>query len=85
MDGDQLMGKMKQLKGEIKQHRSKITDDDLTKIESKRDYFEGKIQERYGKTKDGPKEELDQFFIKHQSRNNIYKKYLNSTFFLSCI
>lgn len=68
MNEDQFKGKIKQLKGEIKKQWSKITDDDLVKIEGKRDIFEGKIQERYGKNKEEAKKELDQFFKKHPTK-----------------
>ncbi len=37
----------------------KLTDDDLTVINGRREQLEGKIQERYGYGKDQAKKELD--------------------------
>ena len=45
-------GSWKQVKGQVKEKWGKLTDDDLTTINGKRDQLEGKIQERYGLAKD---------------------------------
>jgi uncharacterized protein YjbJ (UPF0337 family) len=37
----------------------KLTDDDLTQINGKREQFEGKIQERYGIAKDQVRKDVD--------------------------
>ena len=37
----------------------KLTDDDLTAINGRRDQLEGKIQERYGVAKDQAKKQID--------------------------
>jgi uncharacterized protein YjbJ (UPF0337 family) len=37
----------------------KLTDDDLTQINGKREQFEGKIQERYGLAKDKVRTDVD--------------------------
>jgi uncharacterized protein YjbJ (UPF0337 family) len=52
MNADQLKGKWKQFKGELKQQYGKFTDDDLQQIEGNYDKFAGKVQERYGDKKD---------------------------------
>jgi uncharacterized protein YjbJ (UPF0337 family) len=52
MNSDQLEGKWKQLKGTVKQKWGKLTDDDLDVIAGKREELEGKIQERYGITRE---------------------------------
>ena len=56
-----LAGKWSQLKGDIKRKWGKITDDELNQIEGHKDKLIGKIQERYGHTKEKAKEEVDQF------------------------
>ena len=52
MNWEQIEGKWMQLKGEAKQKWGKLTDDDLDFIAGKRDQLLGKLQERYGISKD---------------------------------
>jgi len=52
MNWDEIKGDWKQAKGKVKQQWGKLTDDDLTRAEGKRDELVGKIQERYGIAKD---------------------------------
>ena len=48
MDWDRIEGNWKQMTGKIKETWGQLTDDDLTKINGKRDQLEGKIQEVTG-------------------------------------
>ena len=48
MDWNRVEGNWKQVKGQVKEKWGKLTDDDLTQINGRRDQLEGKIQERYG-------------------------------------
>ena len=59
MNWDQVEGKWKQFKGQVKEQWGKLTDDDLDVAAGKRDKLAGKIQERYGYGKDQVKKELD--------------------------
>jgi len=59
MNEDILSGKWKQVRGKAKEWWGKLTDDDLDKIQGKRDLLVGKIQERYGHTKDKAEQEVD--------------------------
>lgn len=52
MNSETFKGQWKQLKGALKQQWGKFTDDDLLQIEGDYDKFVGKVQERYGDTKD---------------------------------
>lgn len=52
MTWDQIAGNWKQFKGEIKTQWGKLTDDDLALAEGHRDKLVGRLQERYGYTKD---------------------------------
>ncbi len=52
MNRDQIEGNWKQLQGKAKQQWGKLTDDDLRKVEGKRDALVGRIQERYGVAKE---------------------------------
>lgn len=59
MNWDQVEGKWKQAKGTVKERWGKLTDDDLDVIAGKRDQLVGKIQERYGVTKEAAQKEVD--------------------------
>ena len=65
MNADQVEGKWKQLKGTIKTKWGKLTDDDLTVIGGKKDVLVGKIQERYGITKEEAQKQADEFHKAH--------------------
>ena len=58
---DIIKGKWKQLNGRIKQQWGKLTDDDLTVLEGSREYLAGKVQERYGVTKDIAEQQVKDF------------------------
>ncbi|WP_232068601.1 CsbD family protein [Nitrospira sp. KM1] len=64
---DQLTGKWKQFKGELKKKWGAFTDDDLLEIEGSSDKLEGKIQERYGDRREEVKDWVDQWFDSHAS------------------
>jgi len=61
MNSDQLEGKWKQLKGSVKQQWGKLTDDDLTSINGKKDVLVGKLQECYGYAKEDAQARCDQW------------------------
>ena len=58
MNKDEVGGNWKQFKGKMKEQWGKLTDDDMTVIEGKRDQLVGKIQERYGYEKDQAENEV---------------------------
>jgi uncharacterized protein YjbJ (UPF0337 family) len=61
MNWDQLQGKWKQSKGQIREKWGKLTDDDLDVIAGQRDQLVGRIQERYGIAKEVAQEQADAF------------------------
>jgi uncharacterized protein YjbJ (UPF0337 family) len=61
MNKDQLAGKWKDLKGQVKEKWGKLTNDDLTAIEGKAEQLSGKLQERYGYAKEQAEKEIDEF------------------------
>lgn len=61
MNSDVIKGKWKQLNGSIKQRWGKLTDDDLDVAEGHSEYLAGKLQERYGWTKEKAQDELRDF------------------------
>lgn len=67
---DQLQGKWKQFKGELKQKWGEFTDDDLLVIEGSVDKLEGKIQERYGERREDVKRWVDEWFDTHGTQRD---------------
>tara|TARA_R110002051_G_scaffold1008_1_gene4872 strand:+ start:5583 stop:5780 length:198 start_codon:yes stop_codon:yes gene_type:complete len=65
MNWDQVEGKWKQMTGNLKAKWGDLTDDDLTEVAGDRQALEGKIQAKYGKSKEQAKEEVDQFLNDH--------------------
>ncbi|BCA41704.1 uncharacterized UPF0337 family protein [Kluyvera ascorbata ATCC 33433] len=68
MNKDEVGGNWKQVKGKVKEQWGKLTDDDMTVIEGKRDQLVGKIQERYGYAKDQAEKEVDSWDKRHNHR-----------------
>ena len=62
MDWNRVEGSWKQLEGKVKGKWGKLTADDLTAINDRREQLEGKIQERYGLAKDQARQEIDDWF-----------------------
>ena len=60
MNWDQVAGNWKQFKGAVREKWGKLTDDDLDVVAGKRDQLLGKIQERYGITKEAAEKEFKQ-------------------------
>jgi len=67
---DQLQGKWKQFKGELKQQWGEFTDDDLLAIEGSVDKLEGKIRERYGDRREDVKRWVDEWFDTHGTQRD---------------
>jgi uncharacterized protein YjbJ (UPF0337 family) len=61
MNWDLIEGKWKQSMGKVKVKWGKLTDDDVTAVNGKRELLVGKIQERYGLAKDAAEKQVDEF------------------------
>ena len=61
MNRDRAEGNWKQLKGKIKEQWGELTDDDLLSINGSRERLMGKLQERYGKSREVLERELKEF------------------------
>jgi uncharacterized protein YjbJ (UPF0337 family) len=61
MNWDRIEGNWKQFKGQIKEQWGRFTDDELDVVAGKRDQFLGKLQEKYGITKDEAERQLLDF------------------------
>ena len=59
MNKDQFAGNWKELKGKVKEKWGKLTDDDLARVEGKRDQLLGLLQQKYGYYKDQAEKELE--------------------------
>lgn len=58
MNKDEFAGQWKNIKGKVKEKWGELTDDDLTRINGKRDQLLGFIQKRYGYEKEKAEQEL---------------------------
>ena len=61
MNKDILEGKWEQLKGKAKEKWGDLTNDDWAVVQCKRDQLAGRIQERYGRTKEEAEKEVDEW------------------------
>lgn len=61
MNWDIIEGNWKQVKGKAKMKWGELTDDDLDIAAGKKDQLAGRIQERYGKTKEEAEREVDEW------------------------
>ncbi|MCM7621983.1 CsbD family protein [Enterobacter vonholyi] len=68
MNKDEIGGNWKQFKGKAKEKWGKLTDDDMTVIEGKRDQLVGKIQERYGYAKEQAENEVKDWETRNDYR-----------------
>ena len=59
MNWDRIEGNWKEFMGKAKQQCGKLTDDDLTYINGRRDELSGRLQRYYGYGKDQADREID--------------------------
>ena len=71
MNNDQWQGKWKQVKGSIKEHWGKLTDDDLDVIAGQRDQLAGRIQERYGIAKEQARKQVEDWMRMQESHGGV--------------
>ena len=66
MNEHTLKGDWTQMKGTVKQKCADLTDDDLLHIEGSRDKLVGKVQERYGHSKEDAEREVDAWRVENK-------------------
>ncbi len=67
MNWDQVEGNWKQMMGAVKEKWGKLTDDDLTAAKGQAEALTGRLQERYGMTKEEAKKQMDEFIKAHKA------------------
>ncbi|HKR36550.1 MAG TPA: CsbD family protein [Steroidobacteraceae bacterium] len=66
MNRDIAKGNFTQLKGKIKEQWGKLTDDEIDELEGKSEILAGKLQERYGLSREDAERQAKEF----QDRND---------------
>ena len=61
MNWDRIEGHWKQFRGRAKERWGRLTDDELDMIKGRRDELVGKIQEKYGLTRDEVERDVNRF------------------------
>jgi uncharacterized protein YjbJ (UPF0337 family) len=61
MNWDQIEGNWKQFKGKAREKWGQFTDDDFDMLNGKREQLVGRIQERYGITRDEASRQADEW------------------------
>ena len=59
MNWDEIKGNWNQLKGNVRSKWGELTDDEVAEVKGDRDVLIGKIQERYGITKEEAERQVD--------------------------
>lgn len=62
---DTIRGKWHQLAGKAKVQWSKLTDDELLRVEGNAEQLAGLVQERYGRTREQARKEVEDFLDRH--------------------
>ena len=61
MNKDTVQGKAREMKGKIKQKWGQLTDDELVEIEGNAEILAGKLQGRYGVTREEAERQVKDF------------------------
>ncbi|KQB11839.1 CsbD family protein [Rhodobacter capsulatus] len=64
MNTDIIEGKWKEIKGAVRAKWGDLTDDEIEEIAGERERLEGLVQQKYGRTKEAAKKEVDEFLSK---------------------
>jgi uncharacterized protein YjbJ (UPF0337 family) len=64
MNQETLKGEWMQLKGRVRREWGKLTNDDIAAIQGDREVLLGRLQERYGHTREEVEHEFDDWFVR---------------------
>jgi uncharacterized protein YjbJ (UPF0337 family) len=67
MNEQYAKGKWKEIKGKVKEQWGELTDDEIDRIEGKRDQLLGIIQQRYGMAREDAERDIERW----ETRNRI--------------
>lgn len=70
INADVIEGKWMEIRGKIKQRWGKLTDNDLDRINGKREELSGLLQQKYGYAKAQVDREVDQFIASLNNNKN---------------
>jgi len=71
MNWDRIEGNWKQLHGQVREQWGKLTDDHLHVLAGRRDGLAGKIQERYGISRDESRQQLAGLHKRMKEMNHV--------------
>jgi uncharacterized protein YjbJ (UPF0337 family) len=69
MNTDILEGNWKQLRGHVKEMWGRLTDDELDQIAGRREVLEGKLQEKYGYTRQEAEDAINEFLDRVEEKS----------------
>jgi uncharacterized protein YjbJ (UPF0337 family) len=72
MNKDILEGNWKQLRGKVKEWWGQLTDDEIDQIEGRRDILSGKLQERYGYSREEAEDAIQEFLDNTKIEDDVY-------------
>ena len=65
MNKDIFAGKWHQLKGKVKEEWGDLTDDEVNQVNGQAEQLAGRLQEKYGWSKDEAERKVDDFIRRH--------------------
>lgn len=65
MNWDQVQGNWRQFSGEVRKQWGKLTDDEVDEVGGSREKLLGKLQERYGQSREQAERDLDAWLARH--------------------
>jgi uncharacterized protein YjbJ (UPF0337 family) len=68
MNRDTLKGQWMQLKGKVREQWGQLTDDDFDQIQGNVEMLVGKLQERYGRSREQAEQDLDRWLEQQEMR-----------------
>ncbi len=61
MNDDEMQGKLKRAKGRVQSKWGELTGDEVERMEGDREELIGKVQEKYGYSREKAEQEVDEF------------------------
>jgi uncharacterized protein YjbJ (UPF0337 family) len=68
MNRDVLKGQWTQLKGKVREQWGKLTDDEIDQVQGNAEQFIGKLQERYGHSREQAEKDVDRWLEQQHSK-----------------